>query len=113
MRVMYVTIFLLSMLIVLGADLYFPALGTALVIAASLYVIGKIVNTKSKTEMAHLVILLTASIAITKKSIGYFSSGYIVNSVLGYRIDHSLSMMIVLALALTTILLLKAKRQKI
>jgi cytochrome c biogenesis factor len=112
-KVIYFVIFLLSIPIILGADFYFPIVGTLLIVAVSLFVIGKIVKTKKNSEIAFYIFLITVAIAITKKSIGYFSSGYMVNTVLGYHMDHSLSMIILLGLVTSMVIVLKIKRNKV
>ena len=112
-KVIYFAIFLLSIPIILGADFYFPIVGTLLIVAVSLFVIGKVVKTKKNSEIVFYIFIIAVAIAITKKSIGYFSSGYMVNTVLGYHMDHSLSMIILLGLVTSMVIVLKIKRNKV
>jgi hypothetical protein len=111
-KVIYFAIFLLSTPIILGADFYFPVVGTLLIVAVSLFVIAEIVKTKKSSEIAFYIFIIVVAIAITKKSIGYFSSGYMVNTVLGHHMDHSLSMIILLSLVALMVIVLKIKRHK-
>ncbi|MCU7887446.1 MAG: hypothetical protein KZQ59_03730 [Candidatus Thiodiazotropha sp. (ex Lucinoma aequizonata)] len=113
MKVIYFAIFLLSTPIILGADFYFPVVGTLLIVAVSLFVIAEIVKTKKSSKIAFYIFIIAVAIAITKKSIGYFSSGYMVNTVLGYHMDHSLSMIVLLGLVTSMVIVLKIKRNKI
>ncbi|MCU7910320.1 MAG: hypothetical protein KZQ71_18275 [Candidatus Thiodiazotropha sp. (ex Lucinoma aequizonata)] len=112
-KVIYFAIFLLSTPIILGADFYFPVVGTLLIVAVSLFVIAEIVKTKKSSKIAFYIFIIAVAIAITKKSIGYFSSGYMVNTVLGYHMDHSLSMIVLLGLVTSMVIVLKIKRNKI
>jgi len=61
--------------------------------------------------MAYDVFAMVSNIAITKTSIGYYTSGYFINKVLGYKMDHSLAMVILISAVVLLVVILKAKRK--
>lgn len=101
--------FLLSLLLILGFDIYQPIIGTIIVLSSSLFILNKIIKTKSKSNIAYDIFVIAINIAITKASIGYYTSGYFVNSILGYKMDHSLAMVILLGMVVLLVVVLKAR----
>lgn len=110
MRTIYSIIFLLSGLIILGFDFYYPIIGTVLIIASNLFILNYIIKTNSKPDIVYNVFVMTVNIAITKASIGYYSSGYIINQVLGYKMDHELFMLVLIGVVFLVVVVLKVKR---